>query len=166
MVNKPAFDQPFHDDVTIRGNVELPVTIAGRVGHQGFVLTYSTKDGTDWESVDELILPPLDPSVFGTKNNRFYVGYTFNQILYQSQANPQEGAGLFGQFGVSDGNPNRLHWSVFLGVGGTGLVPGRSQDNWGVGYYYDALASGLKNLPPPNPVLRDEQGAELSTILP
>jgi hypothetical protein len=34
---------------------------------------------------------------------------------------------------------------VFGGVGGTGLIPGRSLDNWGVGYYYAALSPYLKD---------------------
>jgi porin len=161
VVNKSVFDKPFHDGVTVRGSVEIPVTIAGRLGHQGFVLTYSTKNGTDIDSLGGIILPPESQRALGTKPNRFYFGYTFNQYLYQSKSNSKEGVGLFGQFGVSEGNPNPLHWSVFFGVGGTGLIPGRSLDNWGIGYYYDALANGLKDLPPPNPTLRDEQGAEI-----
>ena len=73
---------------------------------------------------------------------------------------PKEGVGLFGQFGISDGNPNPLHWSVFAGLGGTGLIPGRKLDNWGIGYYYDSFAKGLKELPPDRPNIRDEQGFE------
>ena len=49
---------------------------------------------------------------------------------------------------------------AFGGLGGTGLIPGRSLDNWGLGYYYFAPADGLHNLPPPNPQIRDEQGFE------
>jgi porin len=160
VVNKSVFDKPFYDGVTIRGSVELPVTIAGRTGHQGFVATYSTKNGTDWGSLDDVPLPPLPPGDVPTKNNRYYFGYTFNQYLYQSKENPKEGVGLFGQFGVSDGNPNPLHWSGFVGVGGTGLIPRRSRDNWGSGYYYDSFSEELKDSLATGPKLRNEQGWE------
>jgi len=156
-VNKSGLEDAFADGVTIRGSVSFPVTIAGRGGHQGFAASFSTKDGTDLETLDGI---PLT-SYSSVKNNRYYFAYTVDQYLYQSKENPKEGVGLFGQFGISDGNPNKLHWLAFGGVGGTGLIPGRSRDNWGVGYYYAALADGLKDLPAPAPNIRDEQGWEI-----
>ena len=158
VLNKSVFDKPFADGVTIRGSVEFPVTIAGRTGHQGFVATYSTKNGTDWGTLDDIPIGPASP--VGIKNDRYYFGYTFNQYLYQSNENPKEGVGLFGQFGISDGNPNPLYWSGFVGVGGTGLIPGRSRDNWGFGYYYDAFSGELKDSLATAPKLRNEQGWE------
>ena len=49
---------------------------------------------------------------------------------------------------------------VFGGVGGTGLIPGRSLDNWGVGYYYAALSPYLKDSLAPIVTIGDEQGLE------
>ena len=158
--NKTGFEHPFDDGITFRGSVEFPVTIAGRRGHQGFVALYSTKDGTDLASLDDLLLPQW-PDKVGTKNDRYYFAYTFDHYLYQSKANPKEGFGLFGQFGISDGNPNRLYWSGHVGVGGAGLIPGRSRDNWGVGYYYAAPSSDLKDSLEPILKIRDEQGWEI-----
>ncbi len=45
-----------------------------------------------------------------------------------------------------------------MGVGGTGLIPSRSRDNWGSGYYYDALSAELKNSLAAVQTLRNEQG--------
>jgi porin len=50
---------------------------------------------------------------------------------------------------------------AFGSVGGTGLIPGRSQDNWGVGYYYAALSPYLKDSLAPKVRIRDEQGWEI-----
>ena len=156
-VNKSGFERPF-DDVTIRGNVSFPVTIAGLSGHQGFAASYSTKHGNEGESQDDILVPSFRS---GIKNDRYYVNYTFDQYLYQSKENPKEGVGLFGQFGISDGNPNPLHWSAFGGLQGTGLIPGRSHDNWGVGYYYDAWSNNLKDSFESIITIRDEQGWEI-----
>jgi porin len=161
VANKSGFADPFADGVTIRGSVDFPVTIAGRSGHQGFVALYSTKDGTDLETLDEIFLPPPSPGTVGIKNDRYYFAYTFDQYLYQSKENPKEGFGLFGQFGISDGNPNRLYWSLLVGVGGTGLIPGRSRDNWGIGYYYDTVSNYLKESLAPILAIRNEQGWEI-----
>jgi porin len=159
-VNTPAVEDAFADGVTIRGSVSFPVTIAGRSGHQGFAASYSNKEGTDLETLDDIYLPPFSSSVV-LKNDRYYFNYTFDQYLYQSQENPKEGVGLFGQFGISDGNPNKLHWMAFGGVGGTGLIPGRSSDNWGVGYYYAAWSPDLKDSLEFTLKMWDEQGWEI-----
>jgi porin len=157
-VNKPGLKDAFADGVTIRGSVSVPVTLAGLGGHQGLAISYSTKNGNDWDTLNDVYLGVLPTA--GVKTDRYYFSYTLDQYLFRSKESPEEGVGLFGQFEISDGNPNWLHWMAFGGVGGTGLVPGRSQDNWGVGYYYAAPAAGLKALVPPNPQLRDEQGLE------
>lgn len=160
-VNKPAVEDAFADGLTIRGSVSFPVTIAGRSGHQGLAASYSTKDGNDLSTLDGSNIPDPPPGTVGIKNHRYYFNYTFDQYLYQSKENPKEGVGLFGQFEMSDGNPNKLSWMVFGGVGGTGLIPGRSLDNWGVGYYYAGLSPYLKDSLAPELTIRNEQGWEL-----
>jgi porin len=160
VVNRTGFEKPFAHGVTVRGSVEFPVTIAGRGGHQGLVALYSNQPGTDLADLDGIIIPPFPPGS-PVKNTRYYFAYTFDQYLYQSKENSKEGVGLFGQFGISDGNPNRLYWSAHVGVGGTGLIPGRSRDNWGVGVYYAAISSDLKDSLAPIQKIRDEQGTEI-----
>jgi len=160
-VNKPGLEDAFAAGVTIRGSVSFPATIAGRNGHQGLAASYSTKNGTDLETLDGSFIPNPPPGTVGIKNNRYYFAYTFDQYLYQSKENPKEGVGLFGQFGISDGNPNKLYWMAFGGVGGTGLIPARKLDNWGVGYYYAALSPFLKDSLAPELTIRDEQGWEM-----
>jgi porin len=160
-LNRSGLEDPFND-VTIRGSVSFPVTIAGLSGHQGLAVSYSTKNGTDYETVDdELFAPPAQRGTVGTKKDRYYFSYTFDQYLYQSKENPREGVGLFGQFAMSDGNPNPLYLLAFGGVGGTGLITGRNRDNWGAGYYYAALGSDLKDSLSHIMKIGDEQGWEI-----
>ena len=156
VVNKSGFEDPFEDGVSFHGSVEFPVSIADRSGHQGFTARFSTMGGTERD-----INLPGWPETISTKNDRYYFAYTFDQYLYQSRQNPKEGFGLFGQFGISDGNPNRLHWSGHVGVSGTGLIPGRSRDNWGVGYFYAAPSHDLKDSFTRLLRIRDEQGLEI-----
>ena len=142
-VNETSFDDRFADGINIRGSVDFPVTIGGRSGHQGFVALYSTESGADLNDIGDTDLPPFPPGSIDVKDSRYYFAYTFDQFLYQASENSKEGFGLFGQFGISDGNPSRLYWSALVGIGGTGLVPGRSRDNWGIGYYYDPGFEGF-----------------------
>lgn len=160
-VNRSCLESPFAEGVTIRGNIELPVTIGGLPGHHGFAALYSTYEGTDLESLDGIILPPTDPTKLKTKGPRYYFNYTFDQYLYKSSINPDEHVGLFGQISISDGNPTRLYLSGHIGVSGTGMIPGRSNDTWGLGYYYYGFSEDLKNAVRPGKSLRDEQGFEI-----
>jgi len=162
VINKTGFEEPFANGVTIRGSVDFPVTIGGLSGHQGFVALYSTEEGTDLKDIGDTFLPPFPPNSPDIKNSNYYFAYSFDQYLYRPSENSKEGFGLFGQFGISDGNPSRLYWSALVGIGGTGLIiPGRSRDNWGIGYYYDAPSRDLKESLSRLLTIRDEQGGEI-----
>ena len=50
---------------------------------------------------------------------------------------------------------------AFAGVGGTGLIPGRGQDNWGFGYYYAVPSPDLRESLAPIEDIRIEQGVEI-----
>jgi porin len=52
------------------------------------------------------------------------------------QGDEKRGWGVFGRFGVSDGDPNPIAWSMAAGIGGVGLLPVRDKDRWGVGIYH------------------------------
>jgi porin len=108
-----------------------------------------------------IFIIPQWPETAAVRNTRYYFAYTFDQYLYQSTENPKEDFGLFGQFGISDGNRNRLYWSGHIGVGGTGLIPGRSRDSWGIGYFYAAPSTDLKDSLASTLRIRDDQGGEI-----
>ena len=150
-------DGVFTQGVSLRGSVDFNVSLAGRSGHQGLTAFYSTRDGTDLSSLGDILLPTPDPGAVATKNSRWYVAYGFDQFLRQSPDSSGEGYGIFGNVGLSDGNPNGLRWSMYLGIGGTGLMRQGSRDRWGVGYYYDGISDYVKETLP----IEDEQGVEL-----
>ena len=159
-MNKSIADA-FDGGVSVRASVDFNVQLGGLRGHQGFTAFYSTQKGADLESLDDVFLPSPVPGAITYKDKRWYVAYSFDQYVYQPAERPGEGFGLFGNVGVSDGNPNALRWSALFGVSGRGLIPGRGRDTWGVGYYYDGLAQDLKDALAPEVTLRDEQGLEL-----
>ena len=160
-VNRTGLDGAFADGVSVRGGVYFPTTIAGRTGHQGLVAFYSSKGGVDFETLGDMFLPTPSPGTVKTKDSRYYFGYSFDTYLRQVPGRPDEGFGLSANVGVSDGNPNGLRWSMYLGVGGKGLLPGRVRDAWGVGYYYDGISQYAKDAVESVVNLSDEQGLEL-----
>ncbi|MFO1089435.1 MAG: carbohydrate porin [Hyphomicrobiales bacterium] len=142
--NPDVFEDPFATGVVLSVIGTVPVTIHGLNGWQNLRVAYSTQDGFDFEDIPQLILPPETRDI-ETKDGSWYIGYSFQQYLVQEDADPTRGWGVFGYAAISDGNPNPIQYAAFLGLGGNSLLPGRSDDRFGVGYFYYGLADSLKD---------------------
>lgn len=162
VVNKSGLENPFQSGVTFFSSFERPVKIAGKTGAHSIKAIYSTQNGTSLASLDDnLLLPPNVGSEIITKNNRYYMGYSFNQYLFQPTADVDKGWGLFGTVGFSDGDPTPIDWSFLLGIGGNSLIKNRSNDVWGIGYFHTSISNGLKSSAlTASFVLDDERGFE------
>jgi porin len=147
------------DGVTWRMSLMLPTKFGGRSGYHTLQGVYSTSRRVD---LSELGVPPGTGATIGTKKGSYFVSYSVQQYLWQDPDNPRTGWGLFGQIGVSDRNPDPIAWMTLVGLAGNGLVPGRSADRFGVGYFRysfsDDLTDGLGTF---GIGLRDEQGIEI-----
>ena len=158
-VNKLTLSNGFKNGTNFLFSYDHNVEINGNYGTQGFKIAYSTKDGADLESLnDENISTGLIPK----KDNRYFVAYTFKQFLFQNkQGEKDDGFGIFGQIGISDGNPSSLDRHIVLGVGGNSLTMQRPKDRWGFGYFRykinDPIEDNLDRLGIPN---RNESGFE------
>ncbi|OCP34877.1 carbohydrate porin [Ensifer sp. LC163] len=159
--NEDVLKDPFSEGVTGMVSATVPVQISGLSGFYGVKVVYSNKEGIDLADIPFLLLPSESGQFVGTKKGSWFIGASFQQYLVQNPANPQEGWGVFGQFGVSDGNPNPLDWSAILGVGGTSFIRGRNLDRWGIGYFRYSFSNDLVGgLGTVGIGLRDEQGVE------
>ena len=85
----------------------------------------------------------------------------FYQALWVDARDEQRSWGLFGQFGVSDGNPNPIQYVANGGIGGRSMLPGRTLDTFGLGVYYMGLSNNFKALAQPFSPQQDEYGTEL-----
>lgn len=151
---------PFADGVTTSLSATIPVNIGGHTGYQNVRGVYSTLNGLDLASIPQIRLPPISQDI-EKKDGYWFLSYSFQQYLVQNSSNPAEGWGIFGQIAVSDGNPNPIQWSGFIGLGGTSFIPDRPEDRFGIAYFYDGLSGHLKNgLDAFGVDLRDERGIE------
>ena len=145
----------------ILGQLNLPTRLFDLPGHQGLIGTYSTGSYTNLQPV-----PYFDP-VTGlgikttTQSSSWSFNYNFDQALYVSPNDPKKVYGLFGNIGVSDGNPNPIRGFYSVGLSGTSPFQRRTQDTFGVGYYYLDVTNALKDLAPKLLPLKNEQGVEL-----
>jgi porin len=83
--------------------------------------------------------------------------YDFDQYLYTCPNDKDQGFGLFGSFGWGNPKYNPINTFYSVGLGGKGVVPERSKDRYGVGYFCMGISDQL-------PAILDaqkEQGIEL-----
>jgi porin len=78
------------------------------------------------------LLNPVRPA--NTEGSTWFVFYKFDQYFWQPAGDPKRGIGMFFQFGASDGDANPVKYSYAVGFGGNGVIPGRKDDNFGVGW--------------------------------
>jgi len=144
-----GFNELFADGVALAAELRLPTSFLGLPGHQGIGAGWNSKEYIALAQDPRVILPgvPIAPT-----DGSWYVKYNFDQYLYVDPCDSTRGWGIFGRAGLSDGNPNPLHWTVSLGVGGNSPICGREADRFGIGWYYGAASSDLgKNFDAINP---------------
>jgi porin len=188
-LNRSGFEDPFSAGVTVRPSVDVSSNLFGLPRTDSFMVAISSEKGTDFGSLPDLskfntaefkkglITAFVTRALFGRdartrpppelqfatteKSGRWWIGYSFEQTLWQSSSDPTRSWGVFGQAAESDGNPNSLKWSVLGGVGGSSPLPGRPNDNFGIGAFYYGYSNQLKQKLDPLIRLGDEYGAEM-----
>jgi porin len=124
--------------------IEVKVRPCGLPGHQRFGWTWSDKVKTRLGQNSRLLIEELIRYQLGLgpapqldeAGSDWAFFYDFDQYLYVVPGTKDQGIGLFGRFGVTDGRANPVGAFYSLGVGGKGLIPTRENDSFGVGYYY------------------------------
>jgi len=158
--NVVGFDDLHSNQLTFAGEARMRTNFFGLTGHQLIGGGYSNKTFT---SLDKSLRFFIENRTIEEQKGSWNVYYNFDQYLYEPEKGSGQGIGIFGRFGVSDGNPNPMHFFFSFGVGGKGIIPGRPLDRFGVGYYYIDVSSpkftGL--LGSTGEPLRDEYGFEI-----
>ena len=160
-----AVDDLFAKGVVFAAEARLPIKPRGLAGHQVIGGTWSSSDYTAVDR-ESYVFVPRDGIVAKKKSDSWCAYYAFDQSLWVDPCNPKRGWGIFGNAGVSDGNPNPIQWFLSAGIGGNSPLRSRANDTFGAGYFYVGLSDDFKGLfsgPLLGRVLaqRDEQGVEL-----
>ncbi|MEM7444112.1 MAG: carbohydrate porin [Pseudomonadota bacterium] len=154
---------PFAEGVTFSASATLRTQIFDLPGIYTLRGVVSTDEDLDLSDVPQILLPPDFQDEIGTASDPWYVGISAQQYLWQDPENPGNGWGIFGQLAFSDGNPTPVQSSAILGVGGNSMIPGRSDDRWGIAYFRYDLSNDLLDAlaePPFNEILGPEEGIE------
>ena len=160
-----GFETSFHGptNTTIIHEWEFAIKPMDLEGHQRFGFAYSNMDTaklapkSPFKEAGPLLmamaptltqkLDPFLPRDEKTQNTTFY--YNFDQYVYQEEADPTQGLGLFGRFSWARESINPVHLFYSLGMGGKGLIDTRDDDTFGVGYYFldldDSMPAGFQS---------------------
>jgi porin len=165
--NVSGFDTIFHGGTSFATEARLNVTPFGLPGHQLFGFVYSDKRFLQIEqdprngigfgrglAGDLLRLA----SAFDRESGSWAFYYNFDQYVYVEPEDPTQGIGIFGRFGISDGDANPIEAFYSVGVGGKGIIPERDGDTFGLGYFYTKWS----DIPLTNALgISNSQGVEL-----
>lgn len=157
-----GFDHAFDGGVLVSAQGRVTVKPFGLTGHHFASVTWSNQARTslrqDPANVSRMLLelrfPGLQspgrilsqiidrfapglaapPTPLKQEQTTWAVLYNFDQYLWSPDRASDRGVGLFFRFGVTDGNPNPFKYGYNAGIGGKGVVPGRPNDRFGIGW--------------------------------
>lgn len=132
--NSAGVDRLYEDGVTFAMESRYTTRFFNLLGHQLIGGTLSTSDYTDLDQrVTNLIFPgiPVQES-----EQSWSLTWNADQYIYQPDANVDRGIGIFARYGKSDGIANPIEHFASAGFGGKGMIPGRENDGFGIGYFY------------------------------
>jgi porin len=148
----------FSNGATLFGSLRAPVQPFGLPGHQSLEAGYASGRFSPLTEDDYIILPGIPAQ---RRSGSWLAAYGFDQFLVIDPEDPTKGWGIFANISLADQTTNPVHWFLNLGVGGESPIPGRSSDSFGLGYYYLATSSVLRQTLGPLAPSASEQGFEL-----
>lgn len=160
--NHCGFPEAFQRGTSVYQVAEVTVKPGGLTGHQRVGWTWSDKSSLQFSQDSRVLLKAIitgDTSELTRKSSDWSFFYDFDQYLYTVPGTKDRGFGLFGRFGVSDGEANPTETFYSLGMGGKGMIPGRENDTFGIGYYFLNITDKLPRLMQSR--VDDEQGVEM-----
>lgn len=155
-----GLEDPYARGVVIMPDFILRMKPFGLPGTYNFGASYSTAEYLSVDPAAYLLVPNLG-IVGGTESGSWALYGNFYQALWVDEADEKRSWGIFGQFGLSDGNPNPVRYIANTGIAGRSVIPGRDLDTFGVGFLYVNLSSEFKSLAAPILPQQDEYGVEL-----
>lgn len=153
-------------DLFARGAVIVPdLVLRGDIFDRPSMLNlggaYSTASYRSVDPASYLVLPDFGVVAAGEETGSWSLYANGYHALCVDSSDRSRHWGLFGQFGISDGNPNPIRFVANGGVAGRSMLSGRPLDTFGIGFFYLGLSSDFKALTAAVLPQQDEVGGEL-----
>lgn len=149
----------YAEGVVIMPDLTLHGEILGRPSTINLGGTYSNAVYTSVDPASYLILP--SGIVAGQRTGSWSLYANAYHALWVDPHSESRHWGVFGQFGISDGDPNPIRFVANGGIAGRSMLHGRTRDTFGVAFFYLGLSDNFKSLTAPVLPQQDEMGGEL-----
>jgi porin len=162
-LNEPLFSHLFKNGAAALGSAIYKTAILGRTGFYTVSGGYTTKAGTDFRDIFDLVTPgdnALGP-ILSKLRGSWTVGLSFQQYIIQDPNNPNRGWGIFGSITRTDSNPTIFQINYLFGISGSSPIQSRPDDRFGVSLSRFALSNTLRRAVAPVLSLRDEYAVEV-----
>jgi porin len=150
----------FDNGVTFLWSVSPGWKLSQKPGGISFGGELSSFEGTSLDQNPWALLPD-SPVPLASEQGTWALNVTVDQFLRMHPADPTRGWGVFGMFGVSDGNPSFVEVQAFAGLGGAAPFERRSRDSWGLGYFVNGVSGDVEATLGPFIRTRNEHGLEI-----
>ncbi len=137
-------DELFSEGVTLSSEARLPTRWAGRPGHVLFGATWSNREVLDLSEIARL--PVEQPVALPRASDSWSVYGNFDHYLCTYDKAGTKGWGVFGRWGIADDQTNPAEWFLSGGIGGNSPLCGRSNDTFGLGWYYSGTTDQIPGL--------------------
>jgi len=154
--------EAFEDGVLLATETRIEVSPFGKTGHQLVGFAWSNKERVSLEQdpaniargllserfprlqdpgpiLERILrrnlpglLVPVQP--LSTDDSTWTVYYNFDQFVWNPDGKSDRGVGIFARFGAADPKTSPVQYACNFGVGGKGVVPGRPDDQFGIGW--------------------------------
>ena len=158
---KIGFDDAFDGGVVLTSELRIGVKPFGFQGHQLLGATWNSRDFTGLDQdFSRLFFEFLTTgaATLDEKEDSWSLYYNFDQYLYVEDEKTNQGVGIFGRFGWADKDTNPIENFYSVDVGGKGIIPGRDNDTFGIGYWYIDPSDKFPN---PFNIIHRGKGAEI-----
>jgi porin len=154
-----GFDTLFNGDNTYAAEYIYTPTNSNLPGHYHLINIYTSKDATNFQISDRHLIGEAVGAVpVDKKNDNYAVMLNFDQYLWvkderadtsaERHRDAPIGVGVFARAGWAPEDRNVIDQFYSFGIGGVGmLIPGRDNDNWGIGWSGTHISSDLRDFP-------------------
>lgn len=159
--NTAGWDDDFDDGAAYSLAFRQPTDFFGKKGAHTFAAVYNNSDFVKLNQDSRLIPGGMLGLGVTLEENEGTWGfmYNFDQYLYNEEEDETQGFGLFGRFGIADEETNPADSFYSIGLGGKGIIDGRDEDTFGIGYFYTKLSNEFGSIISDN--FGDSQGFEI-----
>jgi porin len=136
--NRAGWDDDFEDGTLYSIEFKRSTKFFGKDGSHTFAGLYVDKDFTLLDQNPRLMLDHLLGlgATLEENDGTWAFLFNFDQYLITEPEDETQGLGLFGRLGFADDETNFNYAFYSIGLGGKGIVDGRDEDTFGIGYYY------------------------------